>query len=419
MTDREFATDVVRRLRDAGFEALWAGGCVRDELLGHSPEDYDVATNARPEQVRGAFRRTIEVGASFGVIEVIGPKLGDKYMTVQVATFRSDVSYSDGRRPDAVKFCSAEEDAKRRDFTINGMFFDPLENKLIDYVGGQADLHSKLLRAIGDPHARFTEDKLRLLRAVRFAARFKMAIEPATLAAIREMSDQITVVSAERIADELRKLLADPERVRALQLMAETGVLAAILPEVAQKYGMSDGQWQSFAAVVGHLPRSAGFLLSFAAMLHDVASTPIQASVIAETVATRLRLSNSERACIAWLVDKHTALNSAQSMRMSILKPLLASVHIPDLFDLHRAIARAQSTGVEHVEFAENKLKEWTASGELNPPPLITGNDLHRLGLTPGPGFKQFLDAVRDAQLDGTISTSAEALALVDQLRRS
>src|SRR4249920_1190598 len=201
MTERDFSIDVVRRLRDAGFEALWAGGCVRDELLGGAPHDYDIATDARPEQVQALFRRTVAVGASFGVVEVLGPRTPAGPLKVQVATFRADGSYSDGRHPDAVVFSSPREDALRRDFTINGMFFDPLANRLIDYVGGQDDLKAGVLRAIGDP-----------------AMRFNLTIEPATAAALRAMADQLPVVSAERIADELRKLLVDPRRARGVVL---------------------------------------------------------------------------------------------------------------------------------------------------------------------------------------------------------
>src|SRR5690242_3802729 len=203
MTERDFAIAVVRQLREAGHEALWAGGCVRDELLGLTPQDYDVATSARPDEVRLLFRRTIAVGMSFGVVEVLGPRSPAGPLKVQVATFRSDVSYSDGRHPDAVVYSSAREDALRRDFTINGMFFDPLAGQLLDYVGGQEDLRGRVLRAIGDPRSRFTEDKLRMLRAVRFATRFELALDPGTAEAVREMAPQIGVVSAERIAEEL------------------------------------------------------------------------------------------------------------------------------------------------------------------------------------------------------------------------
>src|SRR5262245_38454690 len=287
MTDREFATDVVRRLRQSGYEALWAGGCVRDELLGLAPDDYDVATSARPEDVVRTFRKTVEVGASFGVVEVIGPRRPDgSYPKVQVATFRSDGAYVDGRRPESVVFSSAEEDAARRDFTINGMFLDPLDGRVIDYVGGQADLQARVLRAIGDPRARFREDKLRLVRAVRFAARFGFPIEPETAAAVREMAAEITVVSAERIAEELRKILVHPGRAWALRQMDELGLLRQIVPEVeSEMKGLPQGLpsaptgdlWDHTLKVLEVLegprwpaPAPATFPLAFAAMLHDV-----------------------------------------------------------------------------------------------------------------------------------------------------
>src|SRR5262249_29716933 len=241
MTEREFAIEVVRRLQEAGYQALWAGGCVRDEWLGLVPKDYDVATDARPEEVRRLFKRTVAVGASFGVVEVLGPHVESGWLVVQVATFRSDVSYSDGRHPDAVVFSSAREDALRRDFTVNGMFFNPLENQLIDYVGGQDDLRARILRAIGNPAQRFTEDKLRMLRAVRMAPRFELAIEPATADAIRAMAPQIGVVSAERVADELRKLLVDPRRARGMRLFMELGLAGSILPELLQMKGFPQG----------------------------------------------------------------------------------------------------------------------------------------------------------------------------------
>src|SRR5579871_2975855 len=223
-SERDFAIEVVRRLREAGHEALWAGGCVRDELLRLIPKDYDIATSALPEQVQKLFRRTIALGMSFGVIEVLGPRSSEGVLKIQVATFRSDVSYSDGRRPDAVVFSSAREDALRRDFTINGMFYDPLENRLIDYVGGQDDLRARVLRAIGDPRQRFDEDKLRMLRAVRMAMRFDLALDAATADAIRANAREISVVSAERVADELRKMLVDSRRSRALRLLFDLGL---------------------------------------------------------------------------------------------------------------------------------------------------------------------------------------------------
>src|SRR5579883_2074530 len=240
-SERDFAIEVVRRLREAGHEALWAGGCVRDELLRLIPKDYDIATSALPEQVQKLFRRTIALGMSFGVIEVLGPRSSEGVLKIQVATFRSDVAYSDGRRPDAVVFASAREDALRRDFTINGMFFDPLENRLIDYVGGQKDLQARVLRAIGDPAQRFEEDKLRMLRAVRIATRFDLEIEPATAEAIRAQAPRIGIVSAERIAEELRKLLVDPHRARGMRWFMDLGLAEPILPELLPMRGLPQG----------------------------------------------------------------------------------------------------------------------------------------------------------------------------------
>ncbi|HMB05430.1 MAG TPA: CCA tRNA nucleotidyltransferase, partial [Isosphaeraceae bacterium] len=238
---REFATEVVRQFRQAGHQALWAGGCVRDLLLGLTPSDYDVATDATPEQVMALFRyRTVPVGVSFGVVRVRGPLgQGDE---VEVATFRSDGAYVDGRHPESVVFSSPRLDAERRDFTINGMFLDPFTGKVIDFVGGQADLKNRILRAIGDPEARFLEDKLRLIRAVRFAARFDLAIEPATRVALRAMASQIAVVSAERIAQELRRMLVHESRAQAIDLAMETGLVAVVLPSLVPMKGIFQGK---------------------------------------------------------------------------------------------------------------------------------------------------------------------------------
>jgi poly(A) polymerase len=435
MTEREFAIEVVRKLRDAGYQALWAGGCVRDELLGLVPKDYDVATDARPDQVQKLFRRTIAVGASFGVIEVLGPRTEEGLLKVQVATFRTDVSYSDGRRPDEVVFSTPEEDAKRRDFTINGMFFDPLEGRLIDYVGGQADLQAKLLRAIGDPRTRFTEDKLRMLRAVRLAARFELTIEPATAEAIITMAPQITVVAAERIADELRKLLVDRHRARGMRLFMDLGLAAVVMPELVPMCGLKQGTpsaptgdlWEHVLAVLEHLPAEASVPLALAALLHDVGKPrtvgrePDRYTFhghehvgrrMAGEICLRLRLSNEEREQVEWLVEKHQFLSDAKVMRLSKLKETLAHPGIRELLELHRADALASGRSTEHVEFCERLLPQYG----ILPPPLITGHDLMELGLSPGPRFKTLLDAVREAQLEGTVTTKEQALALVDRL---
>jgi poly(A) polymerase len=438
MTEREFAIDVIRRLQGAGHEALWAGGCVRDELLGLVPKDYDVATDARPEEVRRLFRRTIAVGASFGVVEVLGPRDNPEPLKVQVATFRSDVSYSDGRRPDEVVFSSAREDALRRDFTINGMFFDPLKGELIDYVGGQHDLHARVLCAIGDPFVRFTEDKLRLLRAVRIATRFELAIEPKTEAALKAMAAQITVVSAERIAEELRQLLVHPRRVRGINLLYDTGLAAAVLPEIVPMKGLPQGTpeaptgdlWDHVMAVLDLIGPAPSFPLAFATLLHDVGKprtlgrTPDRYTFyfhehvgrrLAEEICRRLKLSNAERERVEWLVEKHQYLCDARKMKPSKLKVVLAHPGIHELLQLHRADALASGKSIEHVNYCERLLKEWTPA-DLNPIPVLTGDDLLRLGLKAGPQFKRLLDAVREAQLDGSVKTTAEALALVERL---
>jgi poly(A) polymerase len=409
MTEREFAVECVRSLQAAGFRALWAGGCVRDELLGLTPNDYDIATDARPEQVQKLFRRTVAVGAAFGVIEVIGPRdpsRGGEHLTVEVATFRSDGTYSDGRRPDSVVFSSPEEDAARRDFTINGMFFDPLAGQLHDYVGGRADLDAKVLRAIGDPAARFAEDKLRVLRAARMATRFGLSIDPPTKAAAQATAPQITVVSAERIADELRKLLSHPNRTAGVWLLHDLGLVPPLLPELVPAMEL---WWRTCHVVLSLAPEPVSFPLALAALLRDLGREK------AEAVADRLRLANVERARVVWLVEMRDYLLDAPTMRPSRLNPVLVHPGIGDLLSLHRAIAPDIGRGVEHVEFCERLLRDMPRE-ELDPPPLLTGNDLKALGLKPGPEFKRLLDAVREAQLDGELRTRDDALARVRAL---
>ncbi|HVK18555.1 MAG TPA: CCA tRNA nucleotidyltransferase [Fimbriiglobus sp.] len=443
MTEREFATEVVARLQKVGHQALWAGGCVRDELLGLDPADYDVATDARPEQVQALFRRSVGVGASFGVVEVLGPRDPEgNWLKVQVATFRSDVSYSDGRRPDAVVFSSPEEDAKRRDFTINGMFLDPVHKQVIDFVGGRADLEAKILRAIGDPAERFAEDKLRILRAVRMAAKFEMTIDPATIAAARRMADQVKIVSAERIAEELRKILTNRNRARGFRLLREFDLVGPVLPDLVPTFDLLQGPpdaptgtlWDHTARVLEVLegplwpkPWAVSFPLAFAAVLHDVGKPRVMGrtpdrytfhghehvgSRMAAAICKRLRLSNAEAERVVWLVHNHQYLSDALTMRASRLKPILAHPGIGELLALHRADAVASDRGVEHVEFCERILQE-TPPEELNPPPLVTGDDLRSLGLTPGPEFKRILDAIREAQLEGKIRTKEDGLRLV------
>ena len=440
MTEREFAISVVQKLQSAGHQALWAGGCVRDELLGQTPKDYDVATDARPETVQGLFRRTLAIGASFGVVEVLGPRQDQAVLTVQVATFRTEGGYSDGRRPDQVVFSSACEDALRRDFTINGMFYDPIRGELHDYVGGQKDLQARILRAIGEPAARFQEDKLRLLRAIRIATRFDLTIEPRTEAALKSMAKELPIVSAERIAEEMRQLLVHPRRTRGLNLLMDLGLAETILPELVPMKGLPQGPpdqptgdlWDHVMRVLDLLGPAPSFPLVLAALLHDVGKprtvgrTPDRYTFyhhehvgarMADEIALRWKLSNAERGRIVWLVEKHQYLADAKRMRPSKLKVVLTDPGIQELLALHRADALASGKTLEHVEYIEYLLREWKPE-DLNPDVLVTGHDLIHLGVLPGPRYKRLLDAVREAQLDGTVQTRDEALALLQRLMK-
>jgi poly(A) polymerase len=439
MTEREFALAIVKRLQDAGHQALWAGGCVRDELLHLEPDDYDVATDARPETIRKLFRPTVAVGESFGVINVIGPRIDQRPpLSVEVATFRSDLGYSDGRHPDQVVFSTPEEDAKRRDFTINGMFFDPVKGQLLDYVAGQADLEARILRAIGDPRARFEEDKLRLLRAVRIAACFDLNIEPATRAAVPALAADIRTISAERIAAELKKLLVHRRRSRGIQLLRDLGLAAVILPEILEMVGLPQGLpasptgdlWEHVLRVLDLLGTEVSFPLAMAALLHDVGKrrtvgrTPKRYTFysheevsrrMAGEICLRLKLSNAERERIEWLVKKHQFLCNASQLRPSKLKETLGHPGIQELLQLHRADALASGRPTDSVEHCEELLKKWSRE-DLHPPALVSGHDLTAMGLEPGPRYKEILDKVREAQLDGTITTREEALAMLGRL---
>lgn len=415
---REFAVAVVRQLKDAGFAALWAGGCVRDHLLGKTPKDYDVATDATPKQVKKVFakRKTADVGVSFGVIMVVGPPGAGE---VEVATFRSDLGYSDGRRPDAVRFSSPEEDAQRRDFTINGMFFDPLEHKVLDFVGGERDLSQGYVRAIGDPHARMREDKLRMLRAVRFTASLEFGLARTTKAAVIEMAPQIHVVSAERIAAELRRMLTDRHRHIAVALANEVGLLREILPEVVMQGSnedSSDTEDQKPQQVLAtsenlspqlsalRLLQEPSFELAFAMLLRDVSNV--------EAICRRLKLSNDELEKTAWLVRQQDALREPDKLTLAQLKRLLAHPFCGDLLALMRATLLAERADLHPVLFCEQFL-EVTPPEVLNPSPLVTGNDLIALGLKPGPPFKQLLDEARDAQLNGELVNHDSAMEWV------
>ena len=404
---RELAASVVQRLCERGFVAYWAGGCVRDWLMGRTPKDYDVATSARPEEIRDVFghRRTLAIGAAFGVITVVGPKEAGQ---VEVATFRQDAQYSDGRHPDSVSFSTPEQDACRRDFTVNGMFYDPRTETVVDYVNGQRDLQARVIRAIGNPLERFTEDKLRMLRAVRFASTLRFAMDEETLAAIQRMASQVSVVSAERIAAEMRLILTAEDKAAAVEMLRRAGLLDVVLPEVSEMPAEAREETLAVLRALGDVD-FATVLAALLHMLHD-------REVIAH-VSERWKLSNKESEKAAWLVSHMHSLEAAQQMPWSRLQPVLVAEHASDLITLHEARATAGLADYADADFARQAL-EWPAE-MLNPPSLLSGNDLIAHGVPRGKEYSTLLQAVRDAQLDDRIRTKEEALALVDQLRSS
>ncbi len=410
---RQFAVEVVRRLREAGFAALWAGGCVRDQLLGLEPKDYDVATGATPEQIRTIFgrRRTLAIGQAFGVITVLGPSGAGQ---MDVATFRRDQGYSDGRHPDQVTFCSAQEDSQRRDFTINGMFFDPLENRVVDYVGGQEDLQRGLVRAIGDPAARFAEDKLRMLRAVRFAATLRFVIDPGTLAAVRSHATEIVLVSAERIGAELRRMLVNENRARALELLVASGLLPVVFPELHDTVPASAAvgespAWQPTLSILRRL-KTSSFSVVLAALLRESS----RGFRDVEPLCRRLKLTAADRKETEFLLKHEAAIRASRSLPWPQLQRILIQDGTADLLSYGRAVAETLDGHTADIDYATQQFTQ--PSNQLNPPPLISGEDLHRLGVPAGPAYKSILDAVRDAQLERRIRSSNEALELAQQL---
>jgi len=400
---RDFALQVVKQLREAGFESLWAGGCVRDQLLGRIPQDYDIATNARPEQVRELFghRRTLAIGAAFGVIGVLGPR---SQPPIEVATFRSDGAYVDGRRPEGVTYTTAEEDALRRDFTINGMFFDPVDEKVIDYVGGQQDLEQGILRAIGDPLARFSEDKLRMLRAVRFATTFGFQIEEPTLQAICEMAQEVNVVSAERIGGELRRLLVHAFRKLGLELLRETKLLKPLIPELATLSEQDAPSWQQILQNLDRL-QSDSLAAAFAALLFE-----LQQPDLVGQLGRRFRFTNKEIDRATWLVRSLSRLAEAEPLPWPQLQRLLIHDGSADLVVLADAVL-----GSDHPSVEEYRRQLALPAEILNPAPLLTGDDLIAHGVQPGPHFAALLNHIRDQQLLGLIRNRDEAIKQADQ----
>jgi poly(A) polymerase len=408
---RWFAIEVVKQLRAHSQESFWAGGCVRDELMGRTPKDYDVATSARPDEIRQIFgkRRTLAIGAAFGVITVLGPSGAGQ---IEVATFREDVSYSDGRRPDEVRFSSPQQDALRRDFTINGMFYDPVSEQVIDLVGGREDLERRLIRAIGEPRERFTEDKLRMLRAVRFAAAFDFALEERTEAAVREMADQLTVVSAERIAAEMRSMLLDAGRARAVELLRQTRLLRQVLPDGAEPCDDRYEAWQQRSSFLDALeaptfPQALAVLLGWP-----------QDCKLAAAVGERWRLSKREVDRTSWLLRYGTALDDAPGRPWPQLQPVLVHEGIGELVGLYQTAVRLGLANRSDIDYCRQKLA--LPRHELDPPPLVTGDDLIALGVPKGKAYAVLLKAAREAQLAGEIQSREAARAYVaDRWRQS
>jgi len=435
MTSRELAIRIIRRLRRAGHQALLAGGCVRDRLLGARPKDYDVATSARPEEVRRLFRRTLAVGAQFGVIVVL-----DSGAQVEVATFRSDESYRDGRHPTAVRFTTAEEDARRRDFTINALFYDPLSRRTIDYVGGVRDLGRGLVRAVGQAEERFREDHLRMLRAVRFSARLGFRIAPATRRAIRQLAPLIRRTSGERVREELAMMLVDASRTRAVELADKVGLLGEILPEVLAMKCCRQGPrahpegdvWRHTLLCLGALRRPT-FILALATLLHDIGK-PATAEYregeihfygharvgarMAAAVAQRLRLSTADRDELLWLIEHHLDFMHARQMRRATLKRLFQSPHFAHLAELHRADLIGSRAPLADHRYVMGAFRRLSAE-EVKPAPLVRGHDILRLGLSPGPAVGRVLRTLYDEQLDGRLTARRAALSRARELVRA
>jgi poly(A) polymerase len=442
------ALDIVRRLRERRFAAYFAGGCVRDLLLGISPKDFDVATSATPDEVQRTFPRTESVGAHFGVVLVLAEINGVRIAT-EVATFRHDGAYSDGRRPDAVRFSTdPREDALRRDFTINGLLLDAiafdqgdrLEDCVLDFVAGQHDLQSKIIRAIGDPALRFAEDKLRMLRAVRFAARLGFAIEPRTFAAMRAQAARITQVSAERVRDELTRILTEGSARRGIELLDASGLLAEVLPELVRTKGVEqppqfhpEGDvWVHTLMLLDHLPAGVSPTLAWGMLLHDIGKpatfTPpdpakpgdrirfnghVEVGVtIARNILNRLGFSNEDCTQILALVENHMRFGDILQMRRSTLKRFLRLPKFDEHLALHYADVMSSNRHTELYDLARQHQQEFSQD-EIHPVLLLTGRELIAAGYKPGPAFKAMLLAAEDAQLEGRIRTTPEALSLV------
>ncbi len=447
MDARAFAEQVCATLTSKGFQAFLVGGCVRDILLERVPEDYDISTDATPAQVEGIFPGALTVGAKFGV--VIVPELPSdasdaEHQQAEVATFRSDIGYSDGRHPDRVEYTkSPEDDARRRDFTINGLLLDPRSGEILDFVGGRDDLRAGVIRAIGDAETRFGEDKLRMLRAVRFAARFGYAIEAGTLRAIQKLAPEITHVSPERLRDELTKILTEGAARRGFELLDETGLLPRLLPEIARMKGVEqppqfhpEGDvWVHTLMMIEGLPAGSSATLAWGVLLHDVGKPPtfapptgpngrirfdrhVEVGVrMAEEICRRFRFSNEETEQIASLVTNHMRFKDVPQMKPATLKRFVRLRKFEEHLELHRLDSLSSHGKLDNHELVARFIQE-TPQEEVRPARLVTGDDLIALGLRPGPKFKAILYNVEEAQLNGTIENREDALRLAKELAK-
>jgi len=421
-------------LREAGHQAFFVGGCVRDIVLGREPADFDVCTDATPERLQQLFPGSLAVGAQFGVIVVV-----EDSTQVEVATFRSDVGYSDGRHPDRVVYsASAREDVERRDFTINGLLMEPVSGEVLDYVGGRADINARTIRAIGDPGRRFAEDKLRMMRAIRFAARLDYAIAPETFVAICKLAGQVHQVSAERLRDEMTKMLTEGVARRAFDLLDESGLLVHVLPEVTKMKGVEqppefhpEGDvWIHTRMMLEGLKPGTSATLAWGVLLHDVGKPPTfthpsgpgdrirfdehveVGTQMAGEICRRLRLSNDEMEQVCALVANHLRFKDVARMKPSTLKRFVTLPHFEEHMELHRLDCLSSHRMLDNYEFVRRFLAE-TPPEVIRPRRLVTGNDLIALGLAPGPRFKEILRKVEDAQLEGRLASREDALKFV------
>ena len=420
------ALSIVKKLREQGYKAYFAGGCVRDRLMGIAPGDIDVATSAEPNVILNLFPHTFEKGKAFGVTSVL---IDD--IEIEVATFRKEGKYSDGRHPDHVEWTDDKQDALRRDFTINGMFFDPFENKIIDYVQGQEDLKRKVIRTIGNPYHRFDEDKLRMMRAIRFSARFQYPIESDTRKAILELSPKMTEVSQERIREELVKILTQANPQTGLQLLSEVGLLKVILPEIEAMKGVEqppqfhpEGDvFVHTLLLFKHIHKNPSPELAIAALLHDVGKPPTftikerirfdghtdLGAKMAEKIMKRLRFSRKQIEHVASLVKQHLQFMNVKQMRESTLKRFLGQEGFEDHLELHRLDCLACHGILDNYEFCKEKLA-WLKQKPLPMKPLLSGKDLIRTGFKPGPLFKEILTSIETAQLENVLTSKKQAL---------